>query len=213
MSAAFIVFPTALLLFAVITLAVTLGSGPTVIDGSVEAWFRRHATPLLTDGMAVISFLGAPTTLTIVAIAGSVVLLFRERRVEAAALSMLVLGGDVLNIGLKHLFERGRPVLEDPLFTLPTYSFPSGHAMASTVFYGLLAIRFWQSRARRPRAHIAIGAATSMVALVCLSRVYLGLHYPSDVLGGVAEGTAWLSLALILWHRFRRDGGNVDVGR
>ena len=163
--------------------------------------------------MAAVSFLGAPTSLTLVAAAGSIMLLTRHRRVESAGLSMVVLGGALLNIGLKHLFERGRPVLDDPLFTLPTYSFPSGHAMASTVFYGLLATYFWQNRATRPWALIAIGAATLMVALVCLSRVYLGLHYLSDVLGGVAEGVAWLALSSIVWHRFRRDGACLDVSR
>ena len=211
--AAPIFFSVALLLFVGIALAVILGSDLTEVDLSVAAWFHRRATTFLADGMAAISFLGAPTSLALVAVAGSIMLFTRHRRVESAALSIVVLGGDVLNIALKHLFERGRPVLDDPLFTLPTYSFPSGHAMASTVFYGLLAIHMWQSRATRPWASVAIGAATLMVALVCLSRVYLGLHYLSDVLGGVAEGVTWLALSSIVLHRIRRDGAYANVSR
>ena len=126
-------------------------------------------------------------------------------------LSAVVLGGNSLNFGLKHLIQRGRPVFDDPLFSLPTYSFPSGHAMASTVFYGLLAIYVSVSARQRHAAPVAIGAAVLMVALVSFSRVYLGLHYPSDVMGGITEGIAWLALSLIVLHHLRRREAGLGV--
>jgi undecaprenyl-diphosphatase len=125
-----------------------------------------------------------------------------------------VLGGNFLNFCLKRLIQRGRPVFDDPLSTLATYSFPSGHAMASTVFYGLLAIYASVNARQRYAAHVAIGGAVLMVGLVSFSRVYLGLHYLSDVMGGISEGIAWLALALIALHCIRRRaaGSGADAG-
>jgi membrane-associated phospholipid phosphatase len=186
----------------------------TAIDGSIATWLHVRATPQVTDVMAAISFLGAPTTLTIVAVAGSLLLLYRRKYAEAAMLSIVVLGGNFLNFCLKHLIQRGRPAFDDPLFSLPSYSFPSGHAMASTVFYGLLAIYVSVGVRHRYAAPVAIGAAGLMIALVSFSRVYLGLHYLTDVLGGLSEGIAWLALSVIAWrHRRRREaslGVNAD---
>ena len=206
-----IVFSTAVFLFLIIAVLVALSPAVTAIDGSVATWLHARATPYVTGVMVAISFLGAPTTLTIVTVAGSLLLLCRRRYAEAALLLIVVLGGNFLNFCLKHLFQRGRPAFDDPLFSLPTYSFPSGHAMASTVFYGLLAIYVSVSARQRYAAHVAIGAAVLMVALVSLSRVYLGLHYPSDVMGGITEGIAWLALSLIVLHHLRRREAGLDV--
>jgi undecaprenyl-diphosphatase len=104
-------------------------------------------------------------------------------------------------------------VFDDPLFTLPTYSFPSGHAMASTAFYGLLAIYASVNATQRHAARAAIVAALSMIAMVCFSRVYLGLHYVSDVAGGVAEGTAWLALSVVALRYIRRRNAVVGGDR
>jgi undecaprenyl-diphosphatase len=149
----------------------------------------------------------------VVAVAGSILLLYQRGYTEAAALSTVVLGGNFLNFCLKHLIQRGRPVYDDPIFSLPTYSFPSGHAMASTVFYGLLAIYASVNARQRYAAHVAVGGAVLMVALVCFSRVYLGLHYLSDVMGGMTEGIAWLALSLTALHYIRRReaGAGVDA--
>jgi undecaprenyl-diphosphatase len=206
-----IVFFTAVFLFVIIAVVVALSPAVTAIDGNVARWLHVRATPQLTDVMAAISLLGAPTTLTILAVAGSLLLLYWRRYAEAAMLSIAVLGGNFLNFCLKHLIQRGRPVFDDPLFSLSTYSFPSGHAMASTVFYGLLAVYVSVGARRRYAAPVAIGAAVLIVALVSFSRIYLGLHYLSDVLGGVSEGIAWLALSLIAWHHLRRREAAVGV--
>lgn len=121
---------------------------------------------------------------------------------DAAALRLLAVvpAGMLLNVGLKHAFQRARPVLEEPLVHLLTYSFPSGHAVASTVFYGAvctLALRHARSRALRAGVVVA---GVAMVLLVCFSRVYLGAHYLSDVIAGVAVGT----LCLVLFLRLAR---------
>jgi undecaprenyl-diphosphatase len=83
--------------------------------------------------------------------------------------------------------------------------------MASTVFYGLLAVYVSVSARQRYAAPVAIGAAVLMVALVSFSRAYLGLHYLSDVVGGLSEGIAWLALSVIAWNHGRRREAGLDV--
>jgi len=206
-----IVFSTAVGLFLVIAFAIALSAPLAALDSSAGTWLHVRATPLVSNAMSVVSFLGAPTTLTIVAVGGSLLLLYRRRRTEAAMLSTFVLGGNLLNFCLKHLIRRGRPVFDDPIFSLPTYSFPSGHAMASTVFYGLLAIYALANARQRYAAYFAIAAAVFMVALVSFSRVYLGLHYLSDVMAGIAEGIAWLAFCFAALHYIRRREASAGV--
>jgi len=174
----------------------------------VEAWLHARAIPTLTEGMIAVSFAGAPSTLTLVTLVIIFVLVLRHRYADAVAWATVVLGGNLLNICLKHLVQRGRPVFEDPTLSLPTYSFPSGHAMAATVFYGLLAVYATNHAGEQSsrRAAIAIVFAAVVITLVCFSRVYLGLHFVSDVVAGVAEGIAWSagSLALLQHVRTRR---------
>jgi membrane-associated phospholipid phosphatase len=112
-------------------------------------------------------------------------------------------GGALLNEVLKYAFHRARPRLEHPLVQLPSYSFPSGHALAATVFYGFAAILLWSYIV--PRVwRIVIGTAIVVVILmVGLSRVYLGAYYPTDVLAGFIEGLAWLSFVGMITNRDR----------
>jgi undecaprenyl-diphosphatase len=206
-----IVFSVAAGLFLAIALAITLSTPLTELDAKAEMWLHVRATPLISNAMAAVSFLGAPTTLTVVAVACSLLLWYRRRHSEAATLSTVVLGGNFLNFCLKHLIQRGRPVFDDPILSLPTYSFPSGHAMASTVFYGLLSIYALANARQRSYAYIAVAAVVFTVALVSFSRVYLGLHYLSDVMGGTAEGIAWLAFCSAALRYIRRGESNTGV--
>jgi membrane-associated phospholipid phosphatase len=117
----------------------------------------------------------------------------RKSWYQLLTLALTVGGGSVLNILLKHFFHRQRPVLENPLVTLSSFGFPSGHTMGSTLLYGLLAVFVAQSvRTWRLRALVSCLAAF-WVALIGLSRIYLGAHYLTDVLGAIAVGLAWLA--------------------
>jgi undecaprenyl-diphosphatase len=128
---------------------------------------------------------------------------WRREWVWLAFLACSVPGGMLLNETIKHLFQRTRPSLDQALEVLPSYSFPSGHVTGATLFYGVLAVmlmaktRNWGSRT------LAGGVALSLVALVALSRLYLGVHYLSDVLAAFAEAVAWLSLCLLGLQRYR----------
>lgn len=126
------------------------------------------------------------------------VVLWRRSQKEKAVLILVSLVGAVfINILLKMLFARPRPDVFPPLVVEHSYSFPSGHTMAAIAFYGLLAILLWQSRHRFWALLSGI-----WVILVALSRIYLGAHYPSDVLASLALGTIWLAVILLVYTLF-----------
>jgi membrane-associated phospholipid phosphatase len=120
------------------------------------------------------------------------------------ALVLTVPGGMLLNVVLKIVFHRPRPVFTDPMVSFSGYSFPSGHTMSTTLFYGVLSwlairqIKAWYWRV------VVISGGGFMVVFVAFSRIYLGAHYLSDVLGAIAEGLAWLAVCLTTIEAMRR---------
>ena len=187
-------------------------------DVELARWLASHRTGAGEDVFRVLTFFGSPGVALAIGILVFLVL-YRRRRLHEAALLPLVLGGaELLNLILKLAFHRPRP--EVAFVQLETYSFPSGHAMISTAAYGALAYLAW-SRVRTPRGRFALVAGTAiLVALICFSRVYLGVHYLSDVLAGAAGGAFWLAASIALLtlygHRIVRRvrGSRLDrLGR
>ena len=119
-------------------------------------------------------------------------------------ITLVVGGGALINLAVKQAIHRHRPVFQDPIATLTSYSFPSGHTMGSMLCYGLIAIvvvtnvRSWSAKVAA-----VIGAAL-IITLIGFSRIYLGLHYLSDVLGAMAAGAAWLALCVTAADTYRR---------
>jgi undecaprenyl-diphosphatase len=186
----------AALAFGEIAEDVVEGDKITLIDVQLAHWFRARASSGFTHVMLFITHWNGIVGSSIMG--ALLALWFWRRNAHYWLIVVLVAvpGGMVLNVALKHAFQRARPSLEDPLLTLETYSFPSGHTAAATVFYGLLAcylvrrVRGWPARAA------VMAACTLMVMLVALSRMYLGVHYLSDVLAAAAEGAAWLAICI-----------------
>jgi undecaprenyl-diphosphatase len=164
-----------------------------LFDERVAFWFHEHATPFVTQAMRVATFFGSVGFVAAMSSCVAILLIVRKRWYQLLMLALAVGGGSLLNILLKHFFHRQRPVLENPLLTLTSYGFPSGHTMGSTLFYGALAVfaaqsvRTWQWRV------LAFWIAALAVALIGLSRIYLGAHYLTDVVGAIAVGLAWLA--------------------
>ena len=128
----------------------------------------------------------------------------RQAHYWMLTLVLAVPPGMLLNVLLKHSYQRARPSFAEPLLTLPTYSFPSGHALAATVFYGVLACYLWtRCHGAIQRFGVACGALL-MVALVAFSRLYLGVHFLTDVMAGVAEGLGWLAVCVTAVSSLRR---------
>jgi len=113
-------------------------------------------------------------------------------------------GGMLLNAIMKDAVARHRPSFTDPLLTLTSYSFPSGHALGSTLLYGVLAaVVAWTANSRHLRV-LTIAGAVLLIGLVCFSRIYLGVHYLSDVVAGVLAGIVWVMLCLFAVIAFKR---------
>ncbi|HVJ37712.1 MAG TPA: phosphatase PAP2 family protein [Stenotrophomonas sp.] len=130
-----------------------------------------------------------------------VLLLLGLRRWREASFAFLAfVGSALLNVGAKHFFQRQRPSLWESIAPESTFSFPSGHAMGSMTLAAVLVALAWQTRWRWP---VAI-AAVLFVLLVGLSRVYLGVHYPSDILAGWCAALAWVMGLYLLLFRGRR---------
>lgn len=192
-------------LFGGIAEDVITGDPLTVTDKHVAEWFHHRTTPGLTAAMQVITDFASPLWVTCVAVVTGLVLLWKRCWYRLLALVLVIPGGMALLPLLKMAFHRHRPSFEDTFLILPGYSFPSGHTMAATLLYGLLAVfaalafDTWRQRA------LAVLGAFVMILLVGFSRVYLGAHYLSDVLGAFAAGLAWLVLSLTAVDTLRRS--------
>ena len=191
-------------LFAVIAEDVVNKERLSVWDVEVSNTIHAHATRAVTIALLIIT--NVHSTIGVAFVASVVTIYFLRRRLKywALAFALSVFGGMVLNLLLKDIFERARPHFDDPIVTLTSYSFPSGHTIVATTLYGALCafvlsrIRGWFLRT------VAILVAAFMIALVGFSRIYLGAHYPSDVLAAMVEGMFWLSLCLTGVHTMQR---------
>lgn len=184
-----------LALFGLLVLQLLWNVGLVALDPAITQAFFNERDPLVSRVMLAVS--NGHSTWAVLGVA-VLVGLWRFWRGDRAGAKLMTLvpAGQVLNVGLKHVFERPRPVVPEPLVHLTTYSFPSGHAVAATLLYGVLCALVLR-QVRSPGWRIAtIAGAIAMVLLVSFSRVYLGAHYASDVLAGMAVGVFCLALAL-----------------
>lgn len=175
-------------------------------DISFARWLAGERTGVGVDLFRVVTFFGSPAVLLAVSAAVFVVLYRRRLVLEAALVPVTLVGAELLNLILKLAFHRPRP--EVAFVDLDTYSFPSGHAMVSAAVYGVFAYLAWRPARTHRRRLVLVAGASLFVALICFSRLYLGVHYLSDVLAGAAAGVFWLALSIAaatLWgHRLTR---------
>jgi len=175
-----------------------------VFDVHVAQWFHAHGFEPLTTIM-----LGFTHMHGIVGMSVASTLLaawFWRKQAPYWLLSVLIAapGGMLINVLLKNTYARPRPMFDEPLLTLATYSFPSGHTAASTLFYGLIASYIIATSPSWRRRVAAALFAVAMVLLVAFSRVYLGAHYVSDVIAAMAYSTGWLAICIAAVSTLRR---------
>ena len=191
-------------LFGAIAADVASAAPITLLDIRIARWLHAHATAALTTFMLGVTYLHGVTGITVLSVMLGIVFWRRHARYWALTLAIAVAGGAMLNVAMKYTFHRARPSFDDPLLTLLTYSFPSGHTAGSTLFYGVLASYLTAHHAGWAARGCIFLAALAMVLLVGTSRMYLGVHYFSDVLGAMAEGAAWLALTITAVSTLRR---------
>lgn len=187
--------------FAYLAHCVVRESGLVTLDPEVSQTLRGHAQehPDAANAFRVITDLGGPVALLGGAVLVVLVLVKKRQYLLALVWIIAVIGGFVLNDGLKHVFQRQRPSLG-----VSGFAFPSGHSMNSLAFYGLLAYLLMLAFPQRwLRWLIAIGLGLLVLA-IGFSRIYLGAHWMTDVLGGFSEATVWLALWITAIETVRR---------
>lgn len=190
-----------------------LAKGPlTRLDAHVANWMNGwvHGSHALVSTLQVVSWFGWPLWLTVIVTAGSGYALWRGRRRLAAYLVVTVVGGSLVDTVVKLAVNRPRPMVDHPIDTAFGTGFPSGHSMASTLTYGALLFAFLPMIQRRWRP-VAIGGAIIIVLAVGCSRLLLGVHFISDVVGGYVLGLAWLLAATAVFEIWRVEEGLKPV--
>jgi membrane-associated phospholipid phosphatase len=194
--------------FGLLLHQVTTDGPLTGLDDSAARWLNRqvHGNDLAIAALEVVSFLGKPIFLVVaVGVPGLWVLRHGGRKL-AAFLAVTCIGGGLVDTAVKVAVGRPRPELEQPIAEAFNHSFPSGHAMQAVVCYGALALVFLPRFEARGRRWILVGTAVLALA-IGVSRLALGLHFVSDVLGGYVLGAAWLAGSVAVFEIWREERG------
>lgn len=170
------------------------------VHGDAVHYRSETATAMFT----IATIIGTPLGLGVLVVFVSIWAAHKKQYRWIGYLGVTAIGGGILNLLLKGYFERARPALSEALRSAHGYSFPSGHAMGSTVVllaFSYLAFRsFMTWRARS----LCIAAAITGIIVICASRIYLGVHWISDIAAGVAAGTLWTTTTTTAYETFRR---------
>ena len=191
--------------FAFAELAGHVMSGTTQrFDETVLVWLAAHRSPLLDRAILEFTALGTGLVVVTVVAVAAMFLWLSHHRFSAGLLLLATAGGIVLNNVLKLGFDRPRPDIVARIAETSTSSFPSGHAMSAAIVYGTVAYL----AARLQQSHFA-RALTALVAIlviagIAVTRLYLGVHYPSDVLGGIVVGLAWAGFCMAMLEMMQR---------
>lgn len=202
-----IAVPFATLTFNVIARGPLIGWDGTLAD-SLNDWVHRR--PAVLTALEVISWLGRPPLLA-VAVGGTAAWCWRNDRVRLAAfLAATSASGAVVGTLVKVVVDRPRPVVDHPVSTAFGKSFPSGHAMHGTIAYGAIALVVLPMVSRRARRAVLAGTIL-VVAAIGSSRLFLGLHFLTDVVGGYVLGAAWLAIGAATFQTWRDEVPATDI--
>ncbi len=187
----------ALWLFGTLTEDVLNHTSVTQFDVTILEWFHANSTPAGLRIFEAVSFLGSPVVLSILGVAFVLYFILRHAWIFLTSWIAALAGAGVLDWLLKEAVRRPRPVYAVALLHGHSYSFPSGHALASLLAYGMssyFVIILWLKRS--PVRTIVICSAMFLVIAIGVSRLYLGVHYFTDVIAGYAAGVVWLSVCV-----------------
>jgi undecaprenyl-diphosphatase len=180
-----------------VELASHVKSGATqTFDEAVMRWMGAHRIDWIERSLLEITALGTGLVVMMIVLVSALFLIATQHRFSAFLLLVASAGGIVLNAVLKSSFDRPRPQLFEWLTAPSSSSFPSGHAMSSAIVYFTVAYLIARLEKRRWMRALTIIASLLIVLLISVSRLYLGVHYPSDVLAGMVIGLAWAGFCL-----------------
>ena len=183
----------ALLLFVWLGYQVRSGE-PTDFDLTIRAAVRSLETARLSSVMWGASYYGAPRLLLPLSLAAAALFLLRGWRRGAGLVVVTLAGAALLDVGLKQLFARTRPQAFFDFYPTPeSFSFPSGHSLFAVCFFGGIAVLLSHRLQGRLAQVLVWAVAVVAILLIGVSRIYLGVHYPTDVIGGFAVGIVWVA--------------------
>jgi undecaprenyl-diphosphatase len=195
-------FALCLFSFVLLLFALLKGTGLDVVDHQISQFFYRLRNPDLNLFVLDFSALGAPAVTGTLSFLTIILLVLSRAKIAALYLGVVMGGVSVWSPLLKAFAHRDRPELGSRLLEVTGYSFPSGHALGSTCLYlGLFFIStgyFTRALARR----ITLGLTLTLLIAIAATRIFLGAHYASDVLGGMLLGTTWTTLVLLFFRTF-----------
>jgi len=170
--------------------------GTQAFDVAVLQWLGAHHTTLLTAAAVELTYLGTGTVVLMIVGVAALFLWHTEHKHSARLLLAAVAGNIILNGALKLVFHRPRPSVFAWQTVAVSSSFPSGHAMSATVCYGTVAYLVVRLQKHHWSRLLTSVGAVVLILLICGTRLYLGVHYPSDVLAGILVGLAWASFCM-----------------
>ncbi|MEA5075400.1 MAG: phosphatase PAP2 family protein [Coriobacteriia bacterium] len=193
--------------FVALGLALVFAPAFVRLDMSVSEAIRTVSWPWLDPVARFATWVGDFWPMAILTTATGLGLWVRGRRTSAATLVLTVALGSLLGAGLKLLFGRVRPALEVARIALPeSYSFPSGHALSSVLFFGSVAFLIMLHVKSLKRAMVGAGACTMAAFAIAIARVYLGVHYFGDVVGSWLLGFGLLAVMVLVSARWGASG-------
>jgi membrane-associated phospholipid phosphatase len=178
-------------------------SESTNFDDRVFNSIEPYINDTLTSIMLVITFLGKHNLLIPLNFVLILFFIYRKERWFATRVAALSLSSLLLMFILKFFFQRNRPQ-QQLIDEVSGYSFPSGHALISVVFYGLFIHMIWHEVKTKWLRTLLIVVLSILILLIAFSRIYLHVHYASDVIAGIAVGFIWLVLSLRIIHRIEK---------
>jgi undecaprenyl-diphosphatase len=201
-----LVLTAAAAVFVVIAEEVIGGGDIAAVDVAFAAALRDTATPGWERFFAAVSWLGQGQVIAVLTLVAAVILYVRHGPIVAGGWMAAQAGGGVLNLTLKRAFERTRPEFADPMLAASSWSFPSGHAMGTFILVGLGCYLLLRDVRSWPGAALAVVLALAWCLVMSFSRLYLGVHYASDVLAGMIAGAAWVAVCASAFEVIRRRG-------
>ncbi|WP_158232277.1 phosphatase PAP2 family protein [Sporosarcina sp. P1] len=175
-------------------------------DEPIIDFVQSAEAPGLTSIMKFFTTIGSTTSVTLLGILTLGVLLWKKYRAQAVLFTIVLIGTGILNQVLKLIFKRARPDF-NRLIDIGGYSFPSGHTMMAFSLYTVLAYIIWRNlKTTGSRISIVI-VAIFMIVMIAVSRIYLGVHFPSDIVGGILASSVWLFTSIAIYQRFQRKKG------
>ncbi|ARD49682.1 hypothetical protein SporoP37_08610 [Sporosarcina sp. P37] len=190
-------------LFAFIARAIHLHTINS-FDEPIIDFVQGAEAPWLTSVMKMFTTIGSTSAVAFISLMALGLLLWKKHRAQAMLFIAVIAGTGILNQVLKFIFKRQRPDF-NRLIEIGGYSFPSGHTMMAFSLYTILAYIVWRNLMHSWTRVVIPLAAGVMIVMIAVSRIYLGVHFPSDIVGGVLASALWLIASIAMYQRFQRQ--------